>query len=625
MAISIDASQHLIKAVTVFSSRKAEVIRTFSVELAAGQNELSITSLPSCIDTESARVTGLGDAVLFDVVCTVDDARDVDDTKSATLNELERRRFTLESEKTLRNKAADILMQYGRSLSAEYSTTNGVESFLDSFVRRGSVVLKEVETLDEQIAQLGKEIAKEQRKIQKERQKAETLGRVSAVIMAKRAGKAEITLTYMVSHATWSPSYDLRATTEDGKPSGTVSLHYRASIQQNTGEDWRDTAVTVSTAKPGSWSTIPALRAMKISPAPREAATYRSKNTNAGSFGNKPPPPPPPARTMARATGGFVPRPAAPAAPPAPTVFGSFGQSSALTAVAAVSGVPRGTGEGWTTLGDEDYDSDEVADEERFGTWTETKAVVTESAVSSSFRIEGNCTIPSEPTAHKVAIAILSFAAKVHYITVPRSAPMSFLQCEVKNTSEYRLLPGSVNVFLDNSPVSRTTINDVSREEVFKCTLGPDPSLRVKCTRLPPVVSSSGSAYAAQTTVTTYKIATTVTNGHGFAVKGVQVRDCAPNVGQTSQNASGPGIKVVIKRPEGLGEASPEALVDIPKVSSSSTCSVKVRWKGDGGEKEGKYVWLVDLGAGEEVKLEAEYEVRAPADFTWQLLEDFCH
>ncbi|KAL5504176.1 hypothetical protein ACEPAH_8249 [Sanghuangporus vaninii] len=483
MTISIDALQNLIKAVTVFSSRKAEVIRTFSVELAAGQNELSITLLPSCIDTESARITGLGDAVLFDVVCTVDDARDVDDTKSAALNELERRRFTLESERTLRSKAADILMQYGRSLSAEYSTTNVVESFLDSFVRRGSYypnattqytlgdlhnligasdALKEVEILDEQIAQLGKEIAREQQKIQKERQKAATLGRVSAVIMAKRAGKAEITLTYMVNHATWSPSYDLRATTENGKPSGTVSLHYRASIQQNTGEDWRDTAVTVSTAKPGSWSTIPALHAMKISPASQEAATYRSKNTNAGSFGNKPQPPPPQARQMqmARAAGGFVPRPVSSTAPTASAVFGSnFGQSSALTAVAAVSDVPRGTGDGWTTLGDEDYESDEVADEDHYGTWMETKAVVTESAVSSSFRIEGSCTIPSEPTAHKVAIAILSFAAKVNYITVPHSAPMSFLQCEVKNTSEYRLLPGSVNVFLDNSPVSRTTIN----------------------------------------------------------------------------------------------------------------------------------------------------------------------
>ena len=196
MTIPIDASQHLIKAVTVFSSRKAEVVRTFSVELAPDQNELSITSLPSCIDTDSARVTGLGDAVLFDVVCTVDDAEDTDDSKNAKLNELERRRSTLERQKELRTTAAEVSVRYGRTLSAEHASAKVVESFVDSLVQRGATALKDLESIDEQIADLCKEIAKEQRRIQKERQKAETRGRVSAVIMAKRGGKVEITLTY---------------------------------------------------------------------------------------------------------------------------------------------------------------------------------------------------------------------------------------------------------------------------------------------------------------------------------------------------------------------------------------------------------------------------------------------
>ena len=96
MTIPINASQHLIKAVTVFTSRKAEVVLAFSVDLAEGQNEVTITSLPSCIDTDSARVTGLGDAVLFDVVCTVDDANDAVDENTDSLKALERRRTLLE-------------------------------------------------------------------------------------------------------------------------------------------------------------------------------------------------------------------------------------------------------------------------------------------------------------------------------------------------------------------------------------------------------------------------------------------------------------------------------------------------------------------------------------------------
>ena len=32
--------------------------------------------------------------------------------------------------------------------------------------------------------------------------------------------------------------YDLYAVTEDGKPSGSVSLHYYVNLSQDTGEDW---------------------------------------------------------------------------------------------------------------------------------------------------------------------------------------------------------------------------------------------------------------------------------------------------------------------------------------------------------------------------------------------------
>lgn len=197
MTIQLDASQHLVKAVTVFSSRKAEVIRTFQVDLVDGQNELFITSLPSCIDTESARITGLGDAVLFDVVCTVEDARDAPPNADGdALKVLERRRGVLEGEKALRGCAADILVEHGHTLSAEYTTASTVEAYLDSLLQRGSSILEQAEAIDAQLADVDKEIEKEKRRLQKERLKAAARGRVSAVIMAKHSGSAEITLTY---------------------------------------------------------------------------------------------------------------------------------------------------------------------------------------------------------------------------------------------------------------------------------------------------------------------------------------------------------------------------------------------------------------------------------------------
>lgn len=54
----------------------------------------------------------------------------------------------------------------------------------------------------------------------------------------------------VVNNASWSPLYDLRATSRRGKPSSNVHLHYRANLSQSTGEDWNDAQLTLSTRAP---------------------------------------------------------------------------------------------------------------------------------------------------------------------------------------------------------------------------------------------------------------------------------------------------------------------------------------------------------------------------------------
>ena len=47
--------------------------------------------------------------------------------------------------------------------------------------------------------------------------------------------------------ARWDPLYDLYAATEGGKPSGSVSLRYHVNLSQDTGEDWTDAKLMLST------------------------------------------------------------------------------------------------------------------------------------------------------------------------------------------------------------------------------------------------------------------------------------------------------------------------------------------------------------------------------------------
>lgn len=79
--------------------------------------------------------------------------------------------------------------------------------------------------------------------------------RISITIQAKEAVTGKFTVSYLVSGASWTPSYDLRAEILTGK----VNLTYKASIQQNTGEKWDDVRLTLSTNNPYQNKTKPEL------------------------------------------------------------------------------------------------------------------------------------------------------------------------------------------------------------------------------------------------------------------------------------------------------------------------------------------------------------------------------
>ncbi len=62
-----------------------------------------------------------------------------------------------------------------------------------------------------------------------------------------------IEIAYVIYGATWSPYYDLRANPSLGK----IDIAYFGKIRQNTGEDWNDVSVTLSTAQPAQGGEAP--------------------------------------------------------------------------------------------------------------------------------------------------------------------------------------------------------------------------------------------------------------------------------------------------------------------------------------------------------------------------------
>lgn len=70
--------------------------------------------------------------------------------------------------------------------------------------------------------------------------------RITVTVKADAATAGKLDISYLVSGAGWVPMYDLRSEISNGK----VNLHYKAMVFQNTGIDWEDVPLTISTNNP---------------------------------------------------------------------------------------------------------------------------------------------------------------------------------------------------------------------------------------------------------------------------------------------------------------------------------------------------------------------------------------
>jgi hypothetical protein len=153
--------------------------------------------LSSHIDTESVRVSGLGQARLFDVVCTIEKKQDADlssDSSSEVIRRLGVKKMAFENEKRVLGHEAELLVMYAKTLNGEHVSPTAMGDFLKTFVDKGRENL-------EVVAEIDKNIVEVDRMIEKESAKAalkigDTNGQVTIVIVAAEDSAVEIKLTY---------------------------------------------------------------------------------------------------------------------------------------------------------------------------------------------------------------------------------------------------------------------------------------------------------------------------------------------------------------------------------------------------------------------------------------------
>ncbi|TFK16660.1 hypothetical protein FA15DRAFT_676612 [Coprinopsis marcescibilis] len=609
--IVFKAAEHPIKSVTIFKSSKAEVVRTFRIDLAQGQNKIEIKGLSSFIDPLSVRVSGLGEARLYDVVCRVETslgphgvaAHEFDDA-SEVIRLLHVKRDELAQRKEIRLQEKTLLLQYAESLKGEHVPPTQMIEFMKTYITQSQKNVEEVAKLDAEILGVDRDIGKEEEKVMTK--KGQVNGRVDVVIVADGEVKVDLVLTYIVSNAQWQPTYELHAKTENGKPSPLVKLHYRARITQSTGEDWTDTSLTLSTVSGTDAHTIPSLKTVKLSPKSYDVTNAKKKaefvaNVKGTRFQQIAELPKHAQQQQRHYAQQQQYQPQQQFQANCSSIQQDQPVQHMMMQMAQIA--PQYDA----------YSEDEFEEVATVGpapvTIAEPTTIVNETPVAVTFSVHGESTIPSDGIDHQVSVAILPFESVISYITIPKIDPRVYLQCRVKNSSDYRLLPGSVRVIFDDSFVSTTRISDINTGDDFECTLGDDAATKVTYSRTLKTEKSSGGAFTETTNTTTYITKITVHNKHAFDIDDLVVRHIIP----MCEDRRG---QVILRKPDGLAAAKVGQTVSLQG-------GLKVAWtKSDGndskgGDKEGRYEWTWKVSSGGKVNLEAEWDVKVPGESAW--------
>ncbi|KAF8324108.1 hypothetical protein DL93DRAFT_2176637 [Clavulina sp. PMI_390] len=602
MSIEVNAQTQPVFAVTVYQHDGALVQRRFP----SGQNEISITRLSKYISNDSIRVEAEGSSssqhlVVFDVTPVAPSSANPDpNPDGAELENLNETKEALKASIAILEKQQAVLKKYGDDIKPTGGNSNSavfdpaaLEQFLDVYGSRQAKI-------DEELVRLRKEYDVVHRRVNELNSKtavanlARMMPSVKIVMLAKEDGEATLILNYVVSQASWSSLYDVRAelpTATSGKGSTpSVEVQYRASIRQTTGEDWDNVALTLSTASPTVGSTIPTLDMIRIAPVR-----------------------PPPSVAYASAPGGSK----------------RSRVSRFLDTREAV---------------EEDSDEDMG-----FGLFDDGPTIsVKEAGLSLTYGITGKSSIPSNMDWHRVSIANIDLPAELEWITVPRKLTSAFLRCRIRNTSAYEFIDGPGSVFIDGNFASKTQLPSVSPGESFSCSLGVDPSLRITYHPQKKIATSTSAGLMAalsnkkESQTTTFRQRITIKNTRLGPVSRLIVQDQVP-VSEDSK------LKVMVQQPneKGLGPLNPSAnnaaggagsggtvtSATLAKGSGGSEATltanvaknVVARWAqkseekgGSGGAKgDGVIEWICN-DLLDTVDLELVYDVSAPSDMRWE-------
>jgi len=308
-----------------------------------------------------------------------------------------------------------------------------LKSTVDYYTTKVSELNKKISSLDRQKVKKADLIASLDTRLNDLRNYAEQnnptpeikgIPRIIITFMAKEAAAGRIDLTYLASNAGWTPLYDIRSEAASGK----ISLTYKAQVRQQTGLDWNDVKLSISTNNPYANKTKP-----ELSPWYIDYQAYRKDLDEKAKM------------------------------------RGALGEAPAVNSMMYNSGFA--------------YSQQSVEDDE-IALTPEAFTTVVQQLISAEFKIDLNYSIASDNQVRMVLVKQSELNTSFRYYAVPKLDPGVYLVAQMTKLDELQLVPAKANIFFDGTYIGETYIDPTTMDDTLNLSLGKDPNIIVKRTLL---------------------------------------------------------------------------------------------------------------------------------------------
>lgn len=406
----------------------AQLTRTAAFSYVTGMQTFVITDLPQNINPSSIQVTGKGEYTLLSVKHEVnflkpgispEKSKVVQDSVKLLERQVQTNKLLIES---LREEQSMLLAN--KAIGGQNSGVNVAElktayAFFQSSLKENKLKIQELEIANKEKEEI---LGRLRTWLQQQGSTKKPVSEVFVTISAAKEGRGSLSLSYLLYDARWSPLYDGRVTAP-GKP---VELTHKALVYQNSGEDWQNVRLTLSTGNPQLSGQKPELEPWYL----------------------------------------YV---------PAPNSLKIRGVSSMPMKSMAVS---------------EDVAMESIMVEESAFAAAPPPVTQSENVANIEYIVGIAVDVQSDKEDEMVEVARYSLPATFQYHCAPKLDGSAFLMARVTGWEQYNLMAGPLSLFYEGTFVGQSFLDPGQAKDTLLLSLGRDQSIVVNRTRLPDYSSS---------------------------------------------------------------------------------------------------------------------------------------